>query len=215
VSGAPTVVLFDLDGVLAHYDHASRLQLLARRSGASVEAVSRALFESGLERDADLGLHDAQGQVDEFARLLGLPVSLDDCIAARRAAMRADRAVLALAQRIARHAQVAILTNNNLLLRDHLAAICPPLFPLFEGRVFCSAQFGLAKPDPAIFQRCLTALGAAAGEALFIDDKRENADGARLAGLRAHHYRDLPALLAGLRELHLDPCSGEDRPDAP
>lgn len=88
MNGAPAVVLFDLDGVLAHYDHASRLQLLARRSGASVEAVSRALFESGLERDADLGLHDAQGQVDEFSRRLGRPVSLDDCIAARCAALR-------------------------------------------------------------------------------------------------------------------------------
>ena len=200
MNGAPAVVLFDLDGVLAHYDHAPRLEVLAQRSGASIEAVSRALFESGLERDADLGLHDAQGQVDEFARLLGLPVSLDDCIAARCAAMRADPAVLALAQRIARHAQVAILTNNNLLLRDHLPAICPPLFPLFEGRVLCSAQFRLAKPDPAIFQRCLAALGATPDQALFIDDKRENADGARRAGLHAHHYRDLPSLLAALRE---------------
>lgn len=200
MTGAPAAILFDLDGVLAHYDHAPRLEVLAQRSGASVEAVSRALFESGLEREADLGLHDAQGQVDAFARLLGLPVSLDDCIAARCAAMRADPAVLALAQRIARHAQVAILTNNNLLLRDHLPAICPPLFPLFEGRVLCSAQFRLAKPDPAIFQRCLAALGATPDQALFIDDKRENADGARRAGLHAHHYRDLPTLLAALRE---------------
>src|SRR3546814_4920702 len=61
--------------------------------------------------------------------------------------MRADAAMLALAARIARHARVAILTNNNLLLRDHLPAICPPLFPLFDDRVFCSAQFRLAKPD--------------------------------------------------------------------
>lgn len=197
---APSVVLFDLDGVLAHYDHASRLDLLAQRSGATVEAVSRALFESGLEREADLGLHDAQGQVDALARLLGVAVSLDDCVAARCAAMRADAEVLAIVGYIARHAQVAILTNNNLLLRDHLPAICPPLFPLFDGRVFCSAQFRLAKPDPAIFQRCLALLGTAPDQALFIDDKRENADGARSAGLRAHHYRGLPALRAVLRE---------------
>jgi putative hydrolase of the HAD superfamily len=210
VSGAPAVVLFDLDGVLVHYDHAPRLELLAQRSGASVEAVSQALFESGLERDADLGLFDAQGHVDEFARRLGRPVSLDDCVAARRVATRADAGVLALAKRVALHAQVAILSNNNLLLRDHLAAICPSLFPLFEGRVFCSAQFGLAKPDPAIFQRCLAALGATPDQAFFTDDKRENADGARAAGLRAHHYRDLPTLLAELRGLGIDTCPGED-----
>lgn len=200
MSAAPGVVLFDLDGVLAHYDHAPRLATLAQRCGASVEAVSAALFESGLERDADLGLHDARGQVDELARRLGVAVALEDCVAARRASMRADTAVLALAERIARRAQVAILTNNNLLLRDHLPAICPPLFPLFDGRVFCSAQYRLAKPDPAIFLRCLDALGAAPAHAFFVDDKRENAEGARQAGLRAHHYQGLPALQAALRE---------------
>jgi putative hydrolase of the HAD superfamily len=201
VSGAPEGVLFDLDGVLAHYDHAPRLRLLAQRCGASVEAVSAALFESGLERDADLGLHDAQGQVEELARRLGVPVSLEDCVAARRASMRADDAVLALAGRLSRHARVAILTNNNLLLRDHLPEICPPLFPLFERRVYCSAQYRLAKPDPAVFLRCLDEFGAAPAQALFIDDKRENADGARRAGLRAHHYRDLSTQLAELPAL--------------
>jgi putative hydrolase of the HAD superfamily len=200
VSAAPDVVLFDLDGVLAHYDHAPRLETLARRCGASVAAVSAALFESGLERDADLGLHDAQGQVDELARRLGVAVTLEDCVAARRASMRADAAVLALAERIARRTRVAILTNNNLLLRDHLPAICPPLFPLFEGRVFCSAQYRLAKPDPAIFLRCLDEFGTTPGRAFFTDDKHENADGARAAGLRAHHYQGLPALQAALRE---------------
>jgi putative hydrolase of the HAD superfamily len=203
VSAAPNVVLFDLDGVLARYDHGSRLQVLAQRCGVRVEEVARALFDSGLERDADLGLHDAEGQVAEFARRLGATVSLADCVDARRAAMQADPAMLELARGLARHVQVAILSNNNLLLRDHLPAICPPLFPLFEARVFCSAQFGLAKPDPAIFHACLARLGASPGEALFIDDKPENAEGARQAGLRAHHYRDLSTLRTELRQLGL------------
>ena len=201
MSAAPNVVLFDLDGVLARYDHGSRLQVLAQRCGVRVEDVARALFDSGLERDADLGLHDAEGQVAEFARRLGVAVSLVDCVDARRAAIEADRKMLEVARGLARHVQVAILSNNNLLLRDHLPAICPPLFPLFEDRVFCSAQFGLAKPDPAIFHACLAKLGAAPGEALFIDDKPENANGARQAGLHAHHYRDLPDLRSALAAL--------------
>lgn len=203
MSTAPAVVLFDLDGVLAHYVHAPRVALLAQRCHRTPDDVSRALFESGLERDADLGLHDAASQVEEFARRLGTPVSLDDCVDARRAAMQADLPMLAFAGALARQARVAILTNNNLLLRDHLARICPPLFPLFEGRVFCSAQFRLAKPDPAIFLACAAMLDAAPGEVLFIDDKADNAEGARQAGLRAHHYRDLPTLRSELRELGL------------
>ncbi|HTM70351.1 MAG TPA: HAD-IA family hydrolase [Luteimonas sp.] len=199
MSTAPAVVLFDLDGVLAHYAHAPRMALLAARSGASEAEVSRALFESGLERDADCGLFDADGHVAEFARRLGRAVTLDDCVDARRASMSADTGVLALANAASRRARVAILTNNNLLLRDHLPRICPALFPLFDARVFCSAQFRLAKPDPAIFLACAAALGAEAREVLFVDDKAENAEGARRAGLHAHHHRDLRSLRTALR----------------
>jgi putative hydrolase of the HAD superfamily len=199
VSATPAVVLFDLDGVLAHYAHAPRMAVLAQRSGASEAEVSRALFESGLEHDADRGLYDADGQVAELAARLGRPVTLDDCVDARCAAMSADAGVLALATALAARATVAILTNNNLLLRDHLPRICPALFPLFDGRVFCSAQFRLAKPDPAIFKACAVALGVAPGDVLFVDDKAENAEGARRAGLHAHHHRDLPSLRGALR----------------
>jgi putative hydrolase of the HAD superfamily len=144
-------------------------------------------------------LYDAGGQVVEFAARLGRPVTLDDCVDARRASMSADAGVLALANAASRRARVAILTNNNLLLRDHLPRICPALFPLFGERVFCSAQFRLAKPDPAIFLACAAALGVAPGDVLFVDDKAENAEGARRAGMDAHHHRDPSSLREALR----------------
>ncbi len=200
MSTAPSVVLFDLDGVLAHYAHAPRLERLARRCGARVEEVAAALFESGLEHDADLGVYDAAGQVGARAGRLGRAGSREVGCAGRRGARRVDPDMLALAHELGRRARIAILTNNNLLLRDHLPRICPPLFPLFEGRVFCSAQFRVAKPDPAIFEACLAELRAAPDDVLFIDDKAENAAGARATGLHAHHYRDLPTLRTELRE---------------
>lgn len=208
---APALVLFDLDGVLAHYDHAPRLRVLAQRTGASERAVSAALFESGLELEADLGLYDAQGQAEELAKRLGAPVAVADLVAARAAAMSANAGVLAMAKQAARKARVAILTNNNLLLRDNLAAICPPLFPLFQQRVFCSAQFKLGKPDPKVFLLCLEALGTSPADCFFIDDKPENPEGARAAGLSAHHYLNDTLLRAELFRRGLL----EDRPDAP
>ena len=208
---APTLVLFDLDDVLAHYDHAPRLRVLAERTGTSERAIVRALFESGLEQEADLGLHDAQGHADQLAIRLGSPVVPADLIAARAAAMTANVNVVALAHQVSRKARVAILTNNNLLLRDNLAAICPPLFPLFEQRVFCSAQFKLGKPDPQVFLRCLQALDTPPAECFFIDDKPENPEGARAAGLSAHHYLNDTLLRADLLQRGLL----EDRPHAP
>jgi len=192
----PALVLFDLDGVLAHYEHAPRLRVLADRSGRSAAEVSAALFESGLEREADLGRIDTPALLAALGERLGTSVTLQDCLDARAAAMRANAEVLALAEAVARRASLAILTNNGLMLRDHLPAICPPVARVFGDRVFCSAQFRLAKPEPDVFRACLEALGVAPAEALFFDDKPDNAKGARRAGLRAHTYRDA----AGLRE---------------
>lgn len=195
----PGCVLFDLDGTLVHYDHATRVETLARRVGTTAERVEAELFASGLEQETDLGLHDAQGQADALARRLGVPVSLGDCIAARASSMAPDAEVVALAREAARHAKIAILTNNGLLVRDQLAALCAPLGELFADRVFCSAEFGIGKPDPAIYLQCAQRLGLKPASILFVDDKRENADAARTAGLQAHHHTDAAELRAALQ----------------
>lgn len=194
----PALVLFDLDDVLVGYDHAVRLAALSSRTGIAPKDVHRALFTAGVEKSADEGGLDVEGTLAALSAELGAPVSLDDWIASRAEAMSARPEVLALAHAAAGVAQVAILTNNGLLLRDHLERMHPPLFPLFAGRVFCSAQFGRRKPDPAIFLDCLALLGVPPADALFIDDKVANANGARAAGLRAHHYQGTYGLRSAL-----------------
>jgi putative hydrolase of the HAD superfamily len=194
----PALVLFDLDDVLVGYDHATRLATLAERTGTTPRLAHRALFTDGVEKAADQGELDIAGTLAALSQALGATVTLEDWIAARASAMSARPQVLALAQATAEVAEVAILTNNGLLLRDHLEQMHPPLFPLFRGKVFCSAQFGRSKPDPAIFRDCLAALGVAPADALFIDDKVANANGARAAGLRAHHYTGSSSLRSAL-----------------
>lgn len=200
---APALVLFDLDDVLVRYSHAERIGTMARRTGTTPEAVHRALFESGVELAADRGQLDVPGTLMAFAGALGTPVTLDDWIHSRGAGMTPIAEVQRLAKQVSARAQVAILTNNGLLLRDYLGQMHPSLFPLFAGRVFCSAQFRRSKPDPDIYRDCLSALGVPAADTLFIDDKAANADGARSAGLKAHHFRDADGLRAELLALDL------------
>jgi putative hydrolase of the HAD superfamily len=199
----PALVLFDLDEVLAEYRHPPRIARLAQDTGTTPEAVNAALFESGLEAAADRGELDGPQTLAELSRRLGAEVTLEHWISARRVAMKAHEPVLALAHAIARHARVAILSNNGLLLREHLQAMCPPLFPLFADAVFVSAQFRRGKPDPQVYLDCLAELGVTAAEALFVDDKAANAEGARAAGLPAHHFTGADGLAATLRAHHL------------
>jgi putative hydrolase of the HAD superfamily len=54
--------------------------------------------------------------------------------------------------------------------------------------VVVSYEVGLAKPDPRIFELCLSRLGAHAGEALFVDDRAENVAAAERLGIRTLHF---------------------------
>jgi len=200
----PALVLFDLDGVLVRYDRARRLQALAARTGASVAAVRIALFDSGLEAETDVGRWSPADYAAELGRRLGSEVSLADCIAARRDAMRADDNVLALARAAARRARLAILTNNGPFLTDHLEAMCPPLFPLFAGAVHGAGHYGIAKPDPRVFHACARALRAEPARMLFVDDSPDNVDGARRAGIEAVHFTDAAALADAFARHGLD-----------
>ena len=60
-------------------------------------------------------------------------------------------------------------------------------YPLFDGMLI-SAHERLAKPDPRIYQRLCERFGLAPRECLFVDDMAVNAEGARQAGMLAHHF---------------------------
>lgn len=58
------------------------------------------------------------------------------------------------------------------------------IWPLIE-RPFTSLDFGLMKPDPAIYQAVLTALNAQPEECWFFDDGIHNVEAARALGINA------------------------------
>lgn len=63
--------------------------------------------------------------------------------------------------------------------------------------MFLSYELGVAKPDPAYFQRILDTLGTPAGDLLFLDDSAANVESARTLGLRAEvwsYHEDLEVL---------------------
>jgi putative hydrolase of the HAD superfamily len=70
----------------------------------------------------------------------------------------------------------------------------------FDHQTF-SAEVSLIKPDPAIYEHSLRGIGVAASEALFVDDKEPNVQGARSVGIRAIRFRSVEQLRSDLREL--------------
>ena len=192
-----SLVLFDMDDVLCDYSRDARVAHLARLAGCSAEHVYAAIFHSGFEAEGDAGSLDADAYLAEFGRRIGHALTLDEWIEARRTGTRARPEVLAMVRRLT--VRSAVLTNNSMLVVDHVDRIVPGLRSVFDGRLYASAGLRAAKPDTACFLRCLDALGASPAETVFFDDLQENVDGAIRAGLRAHQYVSADRLAETLR----------------
>ena len=74
-----------------------------------------------------------------------------------------------------------------------------PLEAWFDA-VIISCEVRLSKPDPRIYELCLHRLGLPAPEALFVDDRADNIEGAARVGLRTLQFEG-PDALARLRAL--------------
>ena len=200
----PQLVIFDMDDVLCHYDLGRRLRALGALADVSARDVRAAVWDSGFEELADAGGYaDPEIYLKEFGQRLGYPILAEQWIEARRIAMTPSLDVLALATKIKTQTQIAIYTNNGPIVKDNLDALFPEAAVIFENR-FCSYQFGTKKPDPEAFTRLVQLVGKAPDQCWFIDDKKSNVQGARLAGLRAHHYVNYEGLVEEAQKIGFD-----------
>jgi putative hydrolase of the HAD superfamily len=70
----------------------------------------------------------------------------------------------------------------------------------FDHETF-SAEVRLAKPDAAIYHHSLKGLGVQASDALFVDDRATNVEGAQAIGLRAIRFQSVAQLTDDLKKL--------------
>ncbi len=197
----PRLVIFDMDDVLCHYDLGRRLRALSQISGKMPRDIRAAIWDSGFEDDADSGGYpDADVYLAEFSYRIGHTITRQQWIAARRESMIPSSDVLALAEAIGKVSRLAIYTNNGPIVKSSLDELFPEAAAIFKER-YCSYEFGTKKPDPNSFTKLLTTIKISPGDTWFIDDKRSNVQGAKLAGLKAHHFRSYEALVKDVKSM--------------
>jgi FMN hydrolase / 5-amino-6-(5-phospho-D-ribitylamino)uracil phosphatase len=196
IGEAPRVVLFDLDDTLCDYASARALRL---RLAFSAERHAAFGPTSDLARErlvADALATPSHG-VDHFPELL-CRHGIDDPMAAEAAmtwyrshryeGLRlfsdAEATIQALRQTdgFARRT-IGVVTNGPAdVQRSKIDLLGVGRFVDF---VVISGEFGVAKPDPAIFQEALRLAAADPEEAVFVGDSPEfDIAGARAAGIR-------------------------------
>jgi putative hydrolase of the HAD superfamily len=78
-----------------------------------------------------------------------------------------------------------------------------PVFSLFDASIF-SCETGFIKPEPAIYEALIAALGCTPAEIVFFDDVEKNVTGARAAGINAFVWTDPETARITLKEF--SPC---------
>ncbi|MEZ9701673.1 HAD family hydrolase [Vibrio sp. 10N.261.46.E12] len=83
---------------------------------------------------------------------------------------------------------VYALTDNVVEIVEHLKATYE-FWPLFDGAAV-SAELGMLKPQPEIYQALLSNNGLEASETVFIDDMPYNVEGAKAVGMAGIQFID-------------------------
>lgn len=190
-----TFLVFDMDEVLYDYDHGVRLELLEDLTGRPAAEIDAAVWGGPHEARAEAGTPDtAEGYLTQFAELLGHPIDFATWADVRRKMMRPRLEVLDLVRTAAKSVDVALLTNNGMLLKQALPVCAPEVLEIFGEKAHVSAEFGARKPDPDVYFRICRRYGHDPAKTGFVDDRPDNVAGAQAAGLTAHLYRTADGL---------------------
>ncbi len=191
-------LLFDLGGVLLRTEDPAPRERLAARFDLTRAQLEALVFEGPTGLAAQRGAYPLEAHFARVRRALGL--SEAEWPAFWRqfwAGDRVDWTLVAWLEALRSRYRLGLLSNAWPTLRPWLAAR-PRLAALWHA-VVISAEVGLLKPDPAIYQHALAALGLPAPAVLFVDDNPANVAAARQVGLRAVRFTGRKALRTALQ----------------
>jgi putative hydrolase of the HAD superfamily len=196
-----SAVVFDYGGVLCRRQPGPALATMEALAGVPGERLWPAYWDQ--REPYDRGQVDGPGFWAAVGRELGIDWSSDtDKLAALTETdtlswTDLEPHMIEWAAELSRTGvRTALLSNAPPELRDHLLAEFEWL-ERFDVTTF-SCDLGLVKPEAAIYQACVEELGVAPGDALFLDDRQPNVDGALRAGLRAMVFTNPDTLADGL-----------------
>jgi putative hydrolase of the HAD superfamily len=208
--GAFRAVIFDFGGVLTTpvWDTFSAF---CRSEGLEPDAVKN-LFRTDPEALADLrGLETGALTEDEFEARFGERLGLKDharLIDSMFAGMRPLESMIGAVRALRSGGLRTGLLSNSWSVDHYDRDLLAELF----DDVVISAEVRLHKPQPEIYELAAERIGAPPRECVFVDDLRENCEGAEAVGMTAIRHREPEETIRRLVELTGVPVPSSAKP---
>jgi epoxide hydrolase-like predicted phosphatase len=192
-------VFFDLGGVIVRTEYQAPRQHLAERLGMDYDALSKLVFEHETSQRASIGLISEDELWADVMRRLHLPESETQAVREEFfAGDIVDLALLDFMRGLRRQCKVGLISNAWSGLRPWIAS--RKFEDAFDAMTI-SAEVGVMKPDPRIYQLAVETLGVAASQSVFVDDFLRNVEAARAVGMTAIHFIQPEQALGELKQL--------------
>ncbi len=180
-------VIFDIGGVLVRTEDLEPRRKWERRFGLPEWGLAQIVFDSSAAVEATLGRAGEAAPWEHAARTFNL--TADELAQLRHdfwAGDVYDDALLGYIRSLRPRYKTGIISNAWPGVREaHQHKLNGDTFDV----IVYSAEEGIAKPAPEIYQRTLARLGVAAPEAVFVDDVPENVAAARALGMAGVHFQ--------------------------
>jgi len=197
--GAYSAVLFDFGGVLTTPVWDS-FASFCEKEGLD-PATIKDLFRSDPDALALLRkLETGEMKEDEFELHFGAKLGLEDhphLIDSMFAGMVAHEEMVGAVRELRAASTTTALVSNSWSTNHYDRDLLAELF----DTVVISGEVGLHKPEPEIYLRAADKAGVEPGACLFVDDLRENCEGAEAVGMTAVRHRDAGETIVRLAEL--------------
>ncbi|MBW8012090.1 MAG: HAD family phosphatase [Chloroflexi bacterium] len=193
-------IIWDLGGVLVRTEDFAPRDQLAARFGMQRKELSRLVFGDRDDSRAQMGEISHDEQWGHICKALGVPFDESHELEKQFfAGDRLDKDLMDYIRNLKTSYTTALLSNALSNLRQLI---------LDEWKIddafhhlIISAEVGLMKPEPAIYELALEQSSSIAEEAIFIDDSLDNVTGARNVGMHAVHFQNPEQARNDLEEL--------------
>ena len=192
-------VIFDFGGVLVRTLDSSRRRRWEARLNLPAGGLSRIVFDSDAAARVSLGQAPNSAIWQHVADTLGLDdEQLEELQRDFWAGDQLDAELVQFIRELRPRYKTAILSNAWSDARQLFSQV----FGLGDvvDAMIISAEEGVIKPDPRIYQIAAARLGVQPEQAIFVDDVAANAAGAQAIGMRGVQFKSTSQTIAEIKD---------------